>query len=116
MFGTLTALARLPLNFNAEENQIMKLKLATLVVASAVALSSVSASARVYRHSHYRNPYNSMNMMQAPAYAPSYGSSYGPAYPHGYSVPGDSNLSGTGSSLFGGGAADGAGGGGGGGP
>jgi hypothetical protein len=96
------------------KNQIMKLKLVTVVLASAVALSSASASERIHRHNHYRNSYNSMNMMQAPAHGSSYvpGFSYGPS--SGY--PGGSNLSGTGPSQFGGGAADGAGGGGGGGP
>jgi hypothetical protein len=44
---------RLPPHASLEENQIMKLKLATLMLASAVALSGVSASAHVYRHSHY---------------------------------------------------------------
>ena len=92
----------------------MKLKLVTAVIASAIALSSASASERVYRHSHHHNSYNAMNMMQAPAHVPSYGSgfSYGAAAEY----PGGSNLSGTGASQFGGGAADGAGGGGGGGP
>jgi hypothetical protein len=102
----------------------MKFKLVIAVLASTVVLSSVSASERIHRHSHYRDAYNSMNMMQAPApsYRSSYGAgySYGEGYPYGssygYSAPGGSNLSGTGSSQFGGGAADGAGGGGGGGP
>jgi hypothetical protein len=96
----------------------MKFKLVTVVIASAITISSASASERVYSHRHHRNSYNSMNMMQAPAYAPSnatgysaYGS-YGPSSQY----PGGSNLSGTGASQFGGGAADGAGGGGGGGP
>jgi hypothetical protein len=35
----------------------MKLKLATLMLASAVVLSGVSASARVYRHGHYHSFY-----------------------------------------------------------
>src|SRR5271168_899725 len=98
----------------------MKLKLVTVMLASAVALSSASASERVYRHSHHRNAHNSMYMMQGPADGPSYGPefSYGPSYPHGPSsgYPGGSNLSGTGSSEFGGGPGDSAGGGGGGGP
>jgi uncharacterized membrane protein YgcG len=95
----------------AEENQIMKFKLVTVVLASAVALSSASASERVYRQSQHRNPYNAMNMMQAPApaYAPSY--SYGPGNSYGY-APGGSNLSGTGSPQFGGGPGDSGGGGG----
>jgi len=96
----------------------MKLKLVTVVIASAVTIAGARASERIYSHNHHHNAYNSMNMTQAPAYAPSnaagysaYGS-YGPSTQY----PGGSNLSGTGSSQFGGGAADGAGGGGGGGP
>jgi hypothetical protein len=93
-----------------EENQIMKLKLATLVVASAVALSSTSVSARVYKPTLHRNPYNAMNMMQDPAPGPS-GYWYGPGYSYGQTEsPGSSNLSGTGSSQFGG-SGDGGGGG-----
>jgi hypothetical protein len=80
----------------------MKLKLATLVIASAVALSSASVSARVYRHIQHRNPYNAMNMMQEPSYGPS-GYNYGPGYSYGQTeYPGGPNLSGTGSSQFGG--------------
>jgi hypothetical protein len=98
----------------------MKWNLVTLALVSAVAVSSASASERVYSHSHHRNSYNSMNMMQAPAHASSYGSSNGTGYYGSYGpssgYPGGTNLSGTGSSQFGGGAADGAGGGGGGGP
>jgi len=92
----------------------MKFKLVIAVLASTVVLSSAGASERVHRHSHYRDAYNSMNMMQAPApsYRSSYGAaySYGEGYSYGYSAPGGSNLSGTGSSQFGGGAAGGGGG------
>jgi hypothetical protein len=93
----------------------MKLKLVTVVLASAVALASASASERIYKHHHYRNSYNSMNMTQDPAHAPSYGTAYYPHESNGYSsLPGGTNLSGTGSSQFGGGPGDGGGGGGGG--
>ena len=107
----------------------MKSKLAILVLASTVALSGTTASARVYRHSHdrnsynsmnfrnsynsmnFRNSYNSMNMTQARSDGPLgyYGPSgyYGPAL----SEPGDSSLSGTGASTFGGSGAGGGGGG-----
>jgi hypothetical protein len=106
------------INLPQRKNPNMKLNLVTVVIASAVAISSASASERVYTHNHHRNSYNSMNMMRAPAYAPSNAAGYSAYGSHGPSsqYPGDSNLSGTGSSQFGGGAADGAGGGGGGGP
>ncbi len=63
----------------------MKWTFAILVLASAVTLSSTSASAYSYRH-HYRNYrgfYNSMNMMPV----------YGPGYWYGYSsLPGGGML------------------------
>ena len=92
----------------------MTLKLVTVVLTAAVALSSASASERIYKHRHYRNAYNSMNMVQSPSYGP--GFAHGPVDGLSTGYPGGSNLSGTGPSQFGGGAADGAGGGGGGGP
>jgi hypothetical protein len=53
----------------------MKWTFAILVLASAVTVSSTSASAYSYRH-YYRNFYNSMNMMGG--YGPAYG--YWPRY------------------------------------
>jgi hypothetical protein len=73
----------------------MKWIFASLVLASAVTVSSTSASAYGYRH-HYRSFYNSMNMMPVygplsfynsmnvmPGYWPGYGYYYGASLPGG---------------------------------
>jgi hypothetical protein len=82
-----------------------------LVLASTLALSTATASARSYRYSHLRNSYNSMNMMRAPSYGYSYGA---PEYSYGGSFGYSSGSSAGGGQLSGSAAENGGPGGGGG--